>query len=258
MSRYDILDYIYEIFDTTFPRLGPGNSESTKKALEMALPLLNHEKKSGNLRVLDLGCGNGAQTMQLAAYVNGNITAIDNHQPFLDELQRRADREGVSNKIRPCLGDMNNLGMEKESFDLIWAEGSLYNAGFGKGLKICHDMLVPGGCLGASEISWLRPDPPEECREFFAETYPAIVDLESNLDTVRNNGFDILGHFALPDVVWWESFYNPLEKRLAVLLKQYASDPDWVSVLDIFQHEIEIYRRYSDYFGYIFYVLQRS
>ena len=127
-----------------------------------------------------------------------------------------------------------------------------------RGLKICHDLLVPGGCLGASEMSWLRPDPPEECREFLAGTNPSTVDLESNLEIVRNNGFDILGHFVIPDVVWWESFYNPLEKRLAVLLKQYASDPNWMSVLDIFQHEIEIFRRYSDYFGYIFYVLQRS
>jgi SAM-dependent methyltransferase len=257
MSRFDILNYIYVVFDPTLPRLGPGSSESTKKALDMALPLLNHEKKSGNLRVLDLGCGNGAQTLQLAKHVNGIISAIDNHQPFLDELQRRAEREGGSNKIRPCLGDMNNLGMEKESFDLIWAEGSLYNAGFGKGLEICHDLLVPGGCLGASEMSWFRPDPPEECREYLAEEYHAMVDAESNLKTISKNGFDIIGHFTLPDVAWLEHYYNPLEKRLAVLLKQYASDPDWVTVLDSFQREIEIYRRYSDYFGYIFYVMQR-
>jgi len=87
--------------------------------------------------------------------------------------------------------------------------------------------------------------------------YPAIVDRESNLETIRNNGFDIIGHFTLPDVAWWEPFYHPLEKRLADLLKRYASDPDWVTVLDSIQHEIEMYRRYSEYFGYIFCVMQR-
>lgn len=256
MSRFDILQYIYKILDPSMPRLGIGNSESTKNALNMVLPVINREKK-GSLRVLDIGCGYGAQTMELAAHVNGIITAIDNHQPFLDELQRRAERNNLSDKIRPCLGDMNNLGMEKESFDIVWAEGSLYHAGFERGLGICRDLLVPGGGLGASELSWLRPDPPEECRKFFADIYPDIVDIESNLDTFRNNGFDIIGHFTLPDAAWWEPFYHPLEKRLAVLREQYASDQDWIEVLDSFQHEIDIYSRYSKYYGYVFFVMKR-
>ncbi|MFC1490581.1 SAM-dependent methyltransferase [Candidatus Latescibacterota bacterium] len=258
MSRFDILPYIYEVFDTSFPRLGPGSSESTKKALEMVLPVIYHDKKDNNLRVLDLGCGNGAQTLELATYVKGNITAIDNHQPFLDELSRRAELEGVSDKIKPCLGDMNNLGMEKESFDLIWAAGSLYNAGFGKGLKICHDLLVSGGGLGASEMCLFKPNPPEECSEFLAGVCPDIVDIESNLETIRNNGFDIIGHFTFPEEVWWDSFYIPLEKRLAVLMKQYAPDPNWLSVIEMFQNEIEIRRKYSEYFGYAFFVMQRN
>ena len=40
-------------------------------------------------RILDIGCGNGAQTLCLAATLGGRITAVDNHQPYLDELERR-------------------------------------------------------------------------------------------------------------------------------------------------------------------------
>lgn len=256
MSRFDIMDYIYEIIDPSFPRLGPGSSESTQKALNMVMPVISRDIKD-RLRVLDIGCGNGAQTIELATHLDRIITAVDNHQPFLDELKRRAEQKGVSDKIRPCLGDMNNLEMKNESFDLVWAEGSLYHAGFERGLCICRDLLVSGGGLGASELSWLRPDPPEECREFFAEIYPAIVDIDSNLETIKNNGFNVIGHFALPDTEWWEPFYLPLEKRLKVLRKQYASDPDWMNVLDSFQHEIYIFSRYSAYYGEVFYVMQR-
>ena len=256
MGRFDIMDYIFKIIQPSFPRLGPGSSESTQKALNMVLPVVNRNIK-GSIRVLDIGCGNGTQTIELARHLDSVITAVDIHQPFLDELTRRAEQQGLSDKIRPCRGDMTNLGMDKGSFDLVWAEGSLYHAGFEQGLGICRNMLVPGGGLGASELSWLRPDVPEECREFFAEIYPAMVDIDSNLDTIRNNGFNVIGHFALPDTEWWEPFYHPLKKRLDVLRERHASDPDWMNVLDSFYHEIDIFSRYSACYGEVFFVMQR-
>ena len=257
MSRFDIMDYIYEAIDPSFPRLGPGSSESTIKALDMVMPVITPAIK-GSLRVLDIGCGNGAQTLELATQLGRIITAVDNHQPFLDELTRRAEQKGLSDKIKPCLADMNNLEMEKESFDLVWAAGSLYHAGFEQGLGICRDLLVPGGGLAASELSWLRPDPPEECREFFAEIYPAIVDIDSNLDYYQKQWIrDVIGHFTQPDTEWWEPFYLPLEKRLAVLRERHAADPVWMTVLDSFYREIDIFSRYSAYYGEVFYVMQR-
>ncbi len=258
MSRYDIMQYIFEVFDPSLPRLGPGNSESTGKALEMVLPAMNRKPSDGGLSILDLGCGNGAQTLDLAKLLDGIITAIDNHQPFLDELWRRAVKEDVSDKIRPCPGDMNNLKLDKASFDLVWAEGSLYNAGFAQGLEVCHGLLAPGGGLAASELTWLRPHTPDECRKFYDEMYSAMVDIPANLETIKDSGFDVIGHFTLPNEAWWDAFYQPLEKRLAVLRKKYAADSGWMEVLDSFQHEIDINSRYSDYFGYVFYVMQRQ
>ena len=47
------------------------------------------------MRVLDIGCGSGMQTLQLARTLNCPITAIDNHVPFLQQLRAAAAAEGL-------------------------------------------------------------------------------------------------------------------------------------------------------------------
>ena len=125
MDTTEKMNFFHEIFSPSLPRLGAGDDASTKKALAM---LLETKSSAGNafrsrkLRVLDIGCGNGAPTIQLAKNITGTILAVDNHQPFLDELRRRAEAAGVADKIQTLQKDMRDLGREEGVFDLIWSE----------------------------------------------------------------------------------------------------------------------------------------
>ena len=256
MEDNEQMEFFYRIFDASLPRLGAGNEESTLKAWDMLLAV--KPGLADKIRVLDLGCGNGAQTIQLAKYINGTILAVDNHQPFLDELQRRAEAEGVFGKIQLCLKDMAKLVPSDGPFDLVWSEGALFVMGFREGLTICHNLLTPDGLLAASDIAWIRPDPPEECRQFFETVYPAMVDINANLDIIKSCGYKIIGHFIQPESAWWDQLYNPLEDRLQSLRKQYKADPERTEMINTIQTEIDIYRKYSAYYSNVFFLMQRS
>jgi SAM-dependent methyltransferase len=259
MDQPEQMEFFYEIFDASLPRHGPGDEASTQRALEMVLsaaPPRADASSRAPWRILDIGCGAGAQTIQLARQVQGTILAIDNHQPFLDELQRRAEAAGVWSKIRLSLRDMRTLTADDGLFDLIWSEGALFVMGFREGLAACRSLLAPGGGLAVSELCWLRSDPPAECREFFAAAYPPMADLDANLAAIHACGYRLIGHFTQPESAWWEPYYLPLQDRLRVLRSGHAANAEKLCAIESIQKEIDVYRKHSAYYGNVFFVMR--
>jgi cyclopropane fatty-acyl-phospholipid synthase-like methyltransferase len=227
------------------------------KTVLAALPGGADGRVGAPLRVLDIGCGNGPQTIALAQRVDGSILAVDNHRPFLDELQRRAAAAGVEAKIQVALRDMQSLSKDDGPFDLVWAEGSLFVMGFREGLEACHRLLGPGGGLAVSELTWLRSDAPAECRQFFAQMYPPMTDIAGNVATIEACGYELLGQFAEPESAWWEPFYRPMETRLGMLRERYVGDAEKLALIEAIQAEIDCYRQYSAFYSNVFYLMRR-
>jgi ubiquinone/menaquinone biosynthesis C-methylase UbiE len=239
------------VFDP-LPRQGPGDDEQTGRALARMTELPEAA------RILDVGCGSGAQTIALALRTGCEITALDNHSPYLRAVRDRAVRAGVADRVRCVEGDMNDLRFEAGSFDAIWCEGAIYFAGFERGLREWRRLLVPEGYLAATHVSWLTDRPSAENLRFWDAEYPDIASVETNRRIAREAGYRVLDAFPLPESAWWDDYYRPLEGSLPALRSSHAGEPEALAFLDSVQREIDLYRRYSDEYGYVFYVLRRT
>jgi SAM-dependent methyltransferase len=245
------MDIFFELHQD-LPREGPGDNPSTRQALSLLKELPPRPL------ILDIGCGPGMQTIELARCTDGTIIAIDTHQPFLEKLKQRAQAEGLSDKITVINMSMFALEFEAKSFDAIWSEGAIYIMGFEQGLRACQPLLKPGGYVAVTEISWLRPEPPMEVQTFWAAEYPGMRTVEENLEIVQAAGYREIGHFVLPPSAWWEGYYTPQEARIAMLRDKYRDDMEATQLLDESQLEIDLYRKYSDWYGYVFYLMQAA
>jgi ubiquinone/menaquinone biosynthesis C-methylase UbiE len=245
------IEYIYELCEA-LPRSGPGENKHTKRAFN-SIPQLPNQPF-----ILDIGCGQGMQTLEIARMTDGKIIALDNHQGFLDILYKDAKKQGLEEKIILCNMSMLDMDFERETFDLIWSEGALYLLGFQDGLKRCHQLLKKKGYLAVTELIYTRPHTPNDVVEFFNSEYPDIKSIAENIELIEKQGFNLISHFTLPESAWMEDYYTPIEKELPRLNKKYEGNEVALSIFEGFSHEVDFYKKYSKFYGYEFFIMQKN
>ena len=233
------------------PRGGLKRTRYTRKAYRM-IPELDRP------RILDVGCGTGVPTVELARLSGGKITAVDINREYLNALSRRAKKAGVSNLVKTLRCSMVDMDFLPGSFDIIWAEGSIWRIGLETGLNEWRKYIVPGGYMVVHEVVWLHSDPPDELQSFMDAIYLKINTVERIKELIAKCGYGLIGSFKLPARYWWTEYYEPLEKRIPGLRIKYTGDAKAHSLLDRAQEEISLLKKYPGFYGSAFFVMKKQ
>jgi len=211
-------------------RLRENLNKYTRKAFQM-LPELD------NPSILDIGCGSGVPTMELARLSNGQVIGLDISQSLIDELMRKIEAAGLSDRVKTVKCSLFEIDFPDESFNIIWAEGSISVIGFEQGLKLWRRLLKPKG---------------------FLVVHDGIDNMTKKLKQIPSCGYELLEHFIVTEDTWWREYYSPLEKRIQELRIKYSNDPEALDVLDKEQQEVDMFKRNPKMFGSVFFVMQKS
>jgi arsenite methyltransferase len=101
-------------------------------------------------RVLEIGCGTGVVTRDLARLVGpaGRVVGIDPSEALLQTAQRLAEAAGLASRIELRLGDVRELDLPPQSFDHVVACMVFMHLGdLREAVRQVHRVLRPGGGL---------------------------------------------------------------------------------------------------------------
>ncbi|MDR0764167.1 MAG: class I SAM-dependent methyltransferase [Synergistaceae bacterium] len=251
MEEMTTKDFDFALINEYFvglERQGPGSPEATTKALSFI------GNFSDELKIADLGCGTGGQTMVLAQNIKGTITALDLFPGSIDKLNATAGKLGLRNRVKGVVGAMNSLPFQNEEFDLIWSEGAIANIGFEKGLNYWRRFLKRGGYIAVTYESWFTEERPAEIEKFWVDAVPEIDTIGHDISIMQKTGYVPVAAFTLPENCWIDTYFIPQKARQEEFLEKHAGNKTVEAFIANLRHEADLYSKYKQYYGYVFYI----
>ena len=247
-SMFDLLIEAHIWLD----RQGPGSSEMTRRALGFV------DNLDANSRIVDLGCGTGGQTIVLAQNTAGHITGVDMIPSFIERFGATVQTLQLEERVAGMVGSAENLPFGKGELDLIWSEGMIDGIGFEKALTYWKDFLKQDGYVAVTCPSWLTEDRPSEVASFWADAGSKLDTVGGNVSILQQIGYQFVAAFTLPETCWTDHYFIPREAAEKALLEKYPGSETVKAYVAGDKYEVELYAKYKQYYGYVFYIGKKA
>jgi ubiquinone/menaquinone biosynthesis C-methylase UbiE len=182
--------------------------------------------------ILDMGCGSGVPAVALSDIYNGIIYAVDSNKIVLSRLEEKIKQLHLSDRIITINSSVLDMPFPEIKFDIVIAEGVLHAIGYENGLSFIYRNIKENG-------------------------YAVIHDEYSNhaeiTKIIKRNNYALIESFKLDEKVWWNDYYNCLEKKIS----SYHDRNSSVLFKSELQ-EIELFKRNPARFRSRYYILKRQ
>jgi SAM-dependent methyltransferase len=154
----------------------------------------------------------------------------------IERLARKLEGAGLSGRVEAITGSMFDMDFPGESFDIIWAEGSIHVTGFARGLLEWGKLLKPGGFLAVHDEKG---------------------DIGEKLTQISDCSYDLLAYFELDEDTWRKEYFAPLKKLIDQIRTKKAVDPGMMGLLDREQQDLDFFKENPSRCCSVFFIMRK-
>jgi arsenite methyltransferase len=139
--------------------------------------------------VLDVGCGVGATPVYLAKTAGCRVVGVDLLERMIEQSRERAKVAGVLDRVEFTVADARRLPFEDDLFDAVLTES--VNVFFDAKPEATSEYVRvtrPGGYVGTTEMTWLRPPTPEAVEYYKWVAYIEALEADGWIELLKQAG----------------------------------------------------------------------
>jgi len=118
--------------------------------------------------------------------------------------------------------------------------------------------LKTEGFIALTYESWFSDERPAEIEKFWTDAVPEMNTIGHNISILQKAGYSLIAAFTLPEKCWIDNFFSPQKAIQDAFLKDNAGNEAAKAFVAYMKHEAELYAKYKEYYGYVFYIGKKN
>jgi ubiquinone/menaquinone biosynthesis C-methylase UbiE len=175
--------------------------------IELTMAAEERLQLNADSRVLSLGSGGGDLECYLVSKYKLDLTGVDNDEAEVKLANELAASQGLSSNARFFMGDAAWLDFPAETFDLVFACGSLLGF-FDRGVEETARVLKKGGSAVMIDLVPVCADIPRNFIDYWNERGVRILYPETIEQEFSRRGMETAFRKVYHDPLWWEIYFR--------------------------------------------------